>query len=49
VYRGRPLSVDEERRAAQNAATSNPPGARTSAISAAFADVNVIVGFSARF
>jgi hypothetical protein len=48
IYRGRPLSVDEEKRASTNAAQSNPPGARTSAVSAAFADVNVIVGVTFR-
>ena len=48
LYRGRPLSVDEERRASRNAGASTPPGIRTSAVSAAFADVNVIVGFSFR-
>jgi hypothetical protein len=48
LYRGRPLSVDEEKRANQNAAASNPPGQKTNAVSAAFADVNVLVGFSFR-
>jgi hypothetical protein len=42
VYRGRPLSVDEEKR-------SSAAGGGVSAISAAFADVNVIVGFSYRW
>jgi hypothetical protein len=49
IYRGRPLSVDEEHRATENAAKSVPAGAKTNAVSAAFADVNVIVGVSVRF
>jgi hypothetical protein len=49
IYRGRPLSVDEEVRATENQNTSTPPGLSTDPVSAAFADYNVLAGFTYRW